>query len=137
VLKHLQTNNLVVPVVGDFAGSKTIRAVGQYVRAHGATVSVFYTSNVEFYLFETAGWKNFFTNVAGLPVDASSVFVRAYFDAGSRVPSGLGTRSATRLDPIRAALGDYDEGRIQSYSDMIGRSDRPRVSHQVRSASEK
>jgi hypothetical protein len=123
LLKRLETANLVVPVIGDFAGRKAIRAVGRYLRAHGATVSVFYTSNVEFYLFESAAWKTFFENVAALPLDDQSVFVRAHFDTGPRAPSEpAGARSATQLDSMKAAIGAYDEGRIHSYSDVIARS---------------
>jgi hypothetical protein len=123
LLKRLETANLVVPVIGDFAGRKAIPAVGRYLRAHGATVSVFYTSNVEFYLFERAGWKTFFENVASLPLDDHSVFIRAHFDAGPRAPSGrAGARSATQLDFMKAAIGAYDEGRIHSYSDVIARA---------------
>jgi hypothetical protein len=51
VLKQLQTNNLVVPVVGDFGGPKAIRAVAAFLKAHDAMVSAFYLSNVEQYLF--------------------------------------------------------------------------------------
>src|SRR6185295_17652260 len=47
-LKNLETSNLIVPVVGDFAGSKAIRGIGPYLAAHHALVDVFYTSNVEF-----------------------------------------------------------------------------------------
>ena len=47
VVKGLQEKNLIVPVVGDFAGPKAIRAVGDYVRAQRATVSAFYVSEVE------------------------------------------------------------------------------------------
>jgi hypothetical protein len=50
-LKGLQERNLVVPVTGDFAGPKTLRAVGDWVRKRGATITAFYTSNVEQYLF--------------------------------------------------------------------------------------
>src|SRR4029434_2191447 len=35
-LRTMQTNNLIVPLVGDFGGPKTIRMAGQYVRDHGA-----------------------------------------------------------------------------------------------------
>jgi hypothetical protein len=124
-VKDLETNNLIVPIVGDFAGGKAIRAVGRYLRTYGATVSVFYTSNVEFYLFENAGWKEFFNNVAALPTDGNSVFIRAHFGA----PSRGGSRSATELDPIRTALAAYDEGRIRSYSDVIHRPDGRVLSH--------
>jgi hypothetical protein len=51
-LKAFEEKNLLVPIVGNFAGSKALRAVAQYVRAHGETVSAFYVSNVEQYLFQ-------------------------------------------------------------------------------------
>ena len=41
-------------IVGNFAGPKALRAVGSYLRQLGATVSAFYTSNVEMYLFQQA-----------------------------------------------------------------------------------
>jgi hypothetical protein len=126
-VKALETDNLVVPVVGDFAGGKAVRAVGRYLRTHAAAVNVFYTSNVEFYLFETAGWKDFFANVASLPIDASSVFIRAHFDRGPLAKAG--SRSTTELDSIPGALGEYYAGRIRSYADVIGRSDRPLLTH--------
>jgi hypothetical protein len=125
VVKHLETNNLIVPVIGDFAGTKAVRAIGRYLKAHRATVSVFYTSNVEFYLFENAGWRNFFANVAALPLDRHSLFIRAHFSGASSAPSGRRNRSTTQLDSIRAAIGAYTEGRIRSYSDVIRQSHRP------------
>src|SRR6185436_19852885 len=50
-LKDFQERNLLVPVVGNFAGPKALRQVGQYIRDHGSTVTAFYVSNVEQYLF--------------------------------------------------------------------------------------
>ena len=49
VLKELHQKNLLVPVVGNFAGPKAIRAVGRYLREREAFVSAFYLSNVEQY----------------------------------------------------------------------------------------
>jgi len=82
LLKKLQSNNLVVPVVGDFGGPKAIRAVGAYLKAHGATVSVFYLSNVEQYLYQDRKWTAFCKNVATLPLDASSTFIRSSSGGG-------------------------------------------------------
>src|SRR5262249_7197406 len=45
VMKSLETKNLIVPVVGNFAGPKAIRAVGKYVKENGGTVTAFYLSN--------------------------------------------------------------------------------------------
>src|SRR5262249_41768996 len=76
-LKQLEGDNLIVPLVGDFAGPKAIRTVGRYVAAHGATVSAVYTSNVEQYLFQQEDdWKKYYDNVATLPIVPSSTFIR-------------------------------------------------------------
>jgi hypothetical protein len=73
-VRDLHQKNLIVPVVGDFAGPKALRAVGQYLKDHGAVVSVFYISNVEDYI--GAVWKNYTANIASLPLDSSSTFIR-------------------------------------------------------------
>ena len=75
-LKNLETKNLVIPVVGDFAGPKAIRTVGAYLKAHGANVSTFYLSNVEQYLSQDGKWPLFCKSVATLPLDATSTFIR-------------------------------------------------------------
>jgi hypothetical protein len=76
-VKALQLRNLIVPVVGDFAGSKAVRAVGAYLRRHEATVSAFYVSNVEQYLRLERVWGSFCGNAAHLPIDDASTFIRA------------------------------------------------------------
>jgi hypothetical protein len=80
LMKDLETKNLIVPVVGDFAGPKAVRAIGTYLRERGTTVSAFYLSNVEMYLEREMTWGSFCRNVAQLPLDASSVFIRSAFD---------------------------------------------------------
>jgi hypothetical protein len=81
-LKELESNNLVVPAVGDFGGPKAIRAVGAYLKEHGATVSAFYLSNVEQYLHQDRKWAAFCRSVATLPLDASSTFIRTSNQGG-------------------------------------------------------
>jgi hypothetical protein len=76
-VKALETRNLVVPVVGDFAGPKAVRAVGAYLRRHDAIVSAFYVSNVEQYLRLERVWGSFCGNLARLPFDDTSTLVRA------------------------------------------------------------
>src|SRR5262249_21338278 len=126
-LRELEKRNLLVPIVGDFGGDKAIRSVGQYLRDHGVFVTAFYTSNVEQYLFQSNGWRHFFANVATLPVDGTGTFIRAYFNTGGYQMTMPGVRSATLLDPIADAVEAFNQGRIQSYYDVIERSlERPR-----------
>lgn len=82
-VKTMQSRNLIVPIVGDFAGPKALRAVGAYVKARGATVSAFYVSNVEQYLQRSGVWAAFCANVASMPLTSDSVFIRPSGRAGS------------------------------------------------------
>jgi hypothetical protein len=94
VMKKLESKNLVVPVVGDFGGPKAVRAIAKYLKAHGGTVSAFYLSNVEQYLYQDRKWTAFCNNVATLPLDSSSTFIRSSssggFGRGPRFVSSLG-----------------------------------------------
>jgi hypothetical protein len=92
-VKAMEAKNLVVPIVGDFAGSKALRALGGYLRAHGAVVSAFYVSNVEMYLERNGKWATFCANAASLPIDAGSIFIRPgggppWFGSMARETSG-------------------------------------------------
>ena len=82
-MKALHQKNLIVPVVGDFAGPKALRAVGAFLKAHGATVTAFYVSNVEMYLQRNGRWQAFCANVAALPLDEASTFIRPGLAFGS------------------------------------------------------
>lgn len=123
-LRAMEVSNRLVPLVGDFAGDTAIRRVGQYVREHGATIAVFYTSNVEQYLFQNDVWARFYENVATLPIDAGSLMVRSYFDLGFRSPRDftLTPQSDMLLEPIADLVEAFRAGRLHSYHDVIQRS---------------
>ncbi len=122
-IRDFEAANLLVPVVGDFGGPKAIRAVGAYVRAHGARITTFYTSNVEQYLFREAdSWRHFYENVATLPHDSGSLFVRAVF-GGYGYGRGYGVlRGELLVTPIDRILSAYRAGAITSYWDVVSRS---------------
>ena len=144
VLRDLEQRNLIVPIVGDFGGPKALRSVGRFLDVHHATVSVFYTSNVEQYLFQYQIWQHFYDNVAAMPLDSHSTFIRACFSNGGgrayRIPpppdpngttgvvpippgyvspSPPWPRSETLLNPISLLLAAYAEGHINTYSDVV------------------
>jgi hypothetical protein len=76
-VQGMQKKNLIVPVVGDFAGNKALRNIGAYLKQNDVVVSTFYTSNVERLLFSQGSWRRFYSNVDAFPVDSQSSFVRA------------------------------------------------------------
>jgi hypothetical protein len=119
VLKTMEQDNRIVPIVGDFAGPRALRSVGTYLAEHGATVSVFYTSNVEQYLFQSGVWPAFARNVATLPLDEASTFIRSCFNSCG-MPNG--SRAVALLDSMSGLLRDFNEGRIQNYWQVLQHS---------------
>jgi hypothetical protein len=124
-VKTLEAENRIIPIVGDFAGSKALKSVGRYLKQHGSSVTAFYTSNVEFYLFQSDDWRKFFNNVSELPVNQDSVFIRAYFNNYGRYVTGSNARSETLLDGIQDLTAAFKANQIHSYFDVIKRSTAP------------
>jgi hypothetical protein len=93
-VKDIEERNLVIPVVGDFGGRRALRAIGQWVREHGAVVSAFYLSNVEQYLQQDGTWGAFCANVASMPLDARSTFIRSQSFGGGGFQNMLGGMQA-------------------------------------------
>lgn len=73
-VKDLQSRNLIVPLVGDFGGAHTLRAVGEYVRRRSDAVSAFYGSNVGVYL-NNQQTRVFCENLASLPAAGTAWFI--------------------------------------------------------------
>ena len=101
--------NLIVPVVGDFAGPKALRAIGRYVADQGATITAYL--HVERRAVPVPK-----RCVAGLlratsrhcRLDERSSFIRS-------------ARGQNVLDPIQLLLKDVSEGRIQTYASITSR----------------
>jgi len=123
VIKSLQERNLIVPVVGNFAGTKALRAVGRYVRERNATIATFYVSNVEQYLYQDGLFDLFARNVSTLPVDDRSTFVRSVSSRfGYQGPMTWTDGRASALYPIKDFNADFQAGLLRSYYDLNARS---------------
>lgn len=118
-VRGMHRKNLIIPVVGDFGGSKAIVAVGEYLRKNGLTVTAFYTSNVEQYLYGSNTFNAFASNVKKLPINDKSLFIRSvpvrYPQHPAQVP---GHRLVTLLQFIQVFLKDFEEGLYPSYRDL-------------------
>jgi hypothetical protein len=118
-IREMHRKNLIIPLVGDFAGRTTIRMVSDYLKQRNATVAAFYISNVEMYL-QGQVMKNFHANVSTLPIDSSSMFIRwAPRPAIPSVPwytpdMGGVWGVATILSPISEMVDLYKAGRSAS-----------------------
>lgn len=121
-VRGMQQRNLIVPVVGNFAGPKALRTVGRWLGEHGATVGVFYLSNVEQYLFQSDDWVRFYRNVATMPIDSGSRFIRSATNR-SRFGNPPGSFLMSQLtSPIGELLEEVNAGRVRGYQDVLIRS---------------
>jgi hypothetical protein len=123
-LKALQEANRVIPVVGDLAGTKAVRAIGDEVRSRGLAVRAFYVSNVEFYLARDGSFERFAETVAGLPMDEYSVLIRSVFPQGlvrrhpQAQPGDYSTQVLVRMTDLNEAVR---AGGYGSYWDVVTR----------------
>ena len=126
VVRDMQRRNLIVPVVGNFSGPKAVRAVGDWLRERGARVNVFYTSNVEQYLFQNIdGWSKFYANVGSMPLDSASQFIRSATNGG-RFGGGFGNAGGLLMQQMTSSIPDVvrgaETGAIREYRDVLGMS---------------
>jgi hypothetical protein len=100
-VQAMEREGRIIPVVGDFAGDRALPGIAAEIKKQGLTVTAFYVSNVEQYLFEPKVWPKWARNVAALPADDKSVFIRCYLDQGKKHPAQMkGHRTATVLHKI-------------------------------------
>lgn len=120
-VRDLERRNLVIPLVGNFSGPKALRAVGSWLRERGATVNVFYTSNVEQYLWQQGDdAPRFYANVGAMPVDTAARFIRSSTGGfGMRTNGFMMTQLTSSIPEIVKASAD---GSLGGYGDVLRRS---------------
>jgi hypothetical protein len=84
-------------------------------------VSVFYLSNVEMYILASPHWKRFCANVAALPMDESSMFVRFLpgRSAFALSQNRFGPRNISVISPMIDVLTGVVKGYPPSYYELI------------------
>lgn len=118
--------NRIVPVVGDFAGKRALRGIAEDVRERKLVLGVFYTSNVEQYLFEGGVYGEFVDNVRAFPTDDHSRFVRVWFDQGRAHPDQReGHRTTSVAMPVEAFLARHGEKPFRTYWHVMAFEGRP------------
>jgi len=127
-VREMQRKNLIVPLVGDFAGKAVIRNVGRYLDDHKSPVGVFYISNVETYLDDTQK-QTFYANVTTLPVDSSSMFIRHILGVPAR---GLpwwrqGFTNVSTVAPMKEFIDAIKGGRRPTFQEIVRETKDPVV----------
>ncbi len=121
-VRTLQQKDQIVPVVGDVAGPKAMRAVADDIKRRNLVLSAFYISNVEYYLFPDKGFDRYAANLRQFPFDAKTTIIRSEFPSGGsrRMPQYVpGSYSASAVQPFARMIGDLDAGRYRRYADIV------------------
>ena len=119
-LRKLQLENRIIPINGDFGGKKALATVGGYLQEKGYTVTAFYTSNVEQYLYADGIFNNFVDNIRKLPISPNSMFLRMARTGWEPHPAYIpGHRMTPLLQRMNIFLKDYDANRFPDYWSLI------------------
>ena len=117
-VRGLEAQDRVIPVVGDLSGPSALAAIGKRLASRGEALSVFYASNVEFYLFRDGSFPRFVANLRQVPHAPGSVIIRSIFGRYG-MTSRPRDNSASQLQAIDDLLNAQAAGRIRGYSDVI------------------
>jgi hypothetical protein len=119
LVRELELENRVVPVVGDLAGDKALKELGAVLREMGLKLTAFYASNVEFYLWRAGTFPRWVANLKALPATSNAVVIRSSFPRfRRRLPSALPGYLATQA---LQSVDTLEKGDFASYYDLVTR----------------
>lgn len=119
LVRELELENRVIPVVGDLAGDKALKELGAVLREMGLKLTAFYVSNVEFYLWRAGTFPGWVANLKALPATSNAVVIRSYFPGFRRrlpfaIPGYLATQILQPVDTL-------EKGDFATYYDLVTR----------------
>jgi len=121
-VRSMQARDLIIPVVGDVSGSRAMRAIAADMKARALTVSAFYISNIEYYLFPPGTFARYAANLNSFPHDQQSMVIRSVFPSGGSrtLPQAMnGFYSTSLVQPLEAMLADLEAGKYRTYRDLV------------------
>ena len=114
-VKSLEARDRIIPVVGNLSGESAMAAIGRWLRDHNARLSVFYASNVEFYLFREGSFARFVDNLSRMPHDDGALIIRSVFGGGS----GFGGGSVSQTQVVPELLDGFSRGKYRQYWELV------------------
>jgi len=123
VVKRLQAENRILPVVGDLGGSMALPRTAAELRRRHLEVTCVYTSNVEFYLFGSERWAAYVRNIRALPTANEAYIIRSYANMWRPHPAQItGSYMTTLLQSVRSFLMNELAGLDETYWDLVTRN---------------
>jgi len=133
-VRHMQQENRIIPVIGDFGGRRTFGEIAAILRRHNLKVGLFYASNVEFYLmprrFPGAKMENFVWNLECLPTSPATLLLRTHklkLPGSTPYPWG-NPLFEPRLQYLQRFVQRYEGGQLPDYAQCMLQDDLSRLS---------
>ena len=126
-VRALQARDAIVPVVGDVSGPKAMRAIAADMAARKLRLTVFYISNVEYYLYQSRSFSAYAENVLQFPADERAIVIRSVFPSGGSrsLPQSLpGYYSTSLTQPLATMFADLHAKKYPTYRDLVNASAR-------------
>ena len=119
-VRTMQFENRIIPLVGDLGGTESLKAIGGFLEGSEIELSLFYVSNVEFYLASNGKFHLFSSNVGTLPINGSSLLLRTVFRYGTAHPeTAPGSNVTPLIQSVEAFLRHNSQARTRSYYDLV------------------
>jgi hypothetical protein len=114
-VKSLEARDRIIPVVGNLSGESAMMAIARWLRDHDTRLSLFYASNVEFYLFRDGSFPRFVDNLSRMPHDDKALIIRSVFGGGG----GFGGGSVSQTQGVPELLDGYSRGKYHQYWELV------------------
>jgi hypothetical protein len=118
-LRVLETNDRVIPLVGDFAGDRAMPALGGWLRDRKLRVGMLYISDVEFFLLRGGKFPAYLNNLRALPWAEGAVVIRASTREIPHPERRKGESSTTILRPVAALFEATRAGRMPTLDELF------------------
>jgi len=114
-VKSLEARDRLIPVVGNLSGESAMIAIGRWLSEHNLRLSVFYASNVEFYLFREGSFARFVDNLSRMPRGDRALIVRSVFGGGG----GFGGGSVSQTQGVPELVDGFSRGKYHQYWELV------------------
>lgn len=124
-VRDLQLGDQILPIVGDYGRSPALPRLGAWLRKHALRISLFYISDVEFFLLRSGLFATYIENLQTLPWHQDALIVRTSTREIAHPARVAGDSSTTLLEPIAPFLAAARAGRIKTADDLFPLEPRP------------
>ncbi len=118
-IRTLQVGDRVLPLVGDVASETALPRLGEWLRKYRLQITVFYISDVEFFLLRSGRFTAYVENLNRLPWADGAWLVRTSTREIDHPRRVRGDSSTTTMQSVAEFLELARRGRIRSVDDLF------------------